>query len=249
MANTIEVHIKRQPTPDANPYWENFSVPYKKNLNIISLLMEIQRSPVNAAGEGVAPVTWDQACLEEVCGSCTMIINGKARQACTALVDQLEQPIRLEPMKKFPVVRDLQVDRQRMFDTLKNIKAWVPIDGTHDLGPGPRQNGKTQEWMYTLSTCMTCGVCLEVCPQYAPENAFVGAFALSQVRLFNANPTGLLNADERLHAVMGEGGVADCGNAQNCFKHCPKEIPLTESIAAVGRATTVQAIKDILSGD
>lgn len=246
MADMIQVHIKRQLSPDQAAYWETFAVPYKKNLNIISLLMEIQRNPINASGGNVPAVTWDQACLEEVCGSCTMIINGKAQQACTALVDKLEQPIRLEPMKKFPVVRDLQVDRQRMFETLKNIRAWIPIDGTHDLGPGPRMNPKEQEWAYTLSTCMTCGVCLEVCPQFSQENAFVGAFALNQVRLFNTHPTGKMNADERLHAVMGEGGVADCGNAQNCVKHCPKEIPLTESIAAVGRATTVQAIKDIL---
>lgn len=246
MANTIEVHIKRQASPEDAPYWEHFEVPYKKNLNVISLLMEIQRNPVNKAGERVAAVTWDQNCLEEVCGSCTMIINGKARQACSALVDKLEQPIRLEPMAKFPVVRDLQVDRQRMFDTLKKVKAWVTIDGTHDLGPGPRQSAHEAEMRYALSTCMTCGVCLEVCPQYGQENAFVGAFALNQVRLFNTHPTGKMQEAERLHAIMNEGGVADCGNAQNCVKACPKNIPLTESIAAVGRATTKQAFRDLL---
>lgn len=55
-------------------------------------------------------------CLEEVCGACSMVINGRARQSCSAIVDQLEQPIRLEPMNTFPVIRDLQVDRSRMFD-------------------------------------------------------------------------------------------------------------------------------------
>ena len=48
-------------------------------------------------------------CLEEVCGACSMVINGRARQSCSAIVDQLEQPIRLEPMNTFPVIRDLQV--------------------------------------------------------------------------------------------------------------------------------------------
>lgn len=48
-------------------------------------------------------------CLEEVCGACSMVINGRARQSCSAIVDQLEQPIRLEPMSTFPVIRDLQV--------------------------------------------------------------------------------------------------------------------------------------------
>ena len=82
-------------------------------------------------------------CLEEVCGACSMVINGKPRQSCTALIDQLEQPIRLKPMKTFPVVRDLQVDRSRMFNALKRVKAWIPIDGTYDLGPGPRMPEKS----------------------------------------------------------------------------------------------------------
>ncbi len=84
--------------------------------------MEIQRSPTTQGGKTVSPVTWDSNCLEEVCGSCTMVINGKVRQACTALVDNLEKPISLEPMSKFPVVRDLQVNRSRMFENLKKVK-------------------------------------------------------------------------------------------------------------------------------
>jgi succinate dehydrogenase / fumarate reductase iron-sulfur subunit len=63
--------------------------------------MEIQRNPVNAAGQATTPVTWDAACLEEVCGSCAMNINGRV-MACSALVDKLELPITLEPMRKFP---------------------------------------------------------------------------------------------------------------------------------------------------
>jgi succinate dehydrogenase / fumarate reductase iron-sulfur subunit len=61
--------------------------------------------------------------------------------------------------------------------------------------------------------------------------------------LFNQHPTGKSIAGERLEALMGPGGVAACGNAQNCVSVCPKEIPLTTSIARAGRATTVAAIK------
>ena len=67
-----------------------------------------------------------------------MLINGNARMACSALVDKLEQPIKLEPFSKFPVIRDLAVDRSVLFENLKAVKAWVPIDGTYDLGSGPR---------------------------------------------------------------------------------------------------------------
>ena len=107
-------------------------------MNVISSLMEIAANPVTASGKTTTPITYDSNCLEEVCGSCAMLINGRARMACSALVDKLEQPIRLEPFSKFPVVRDLAVDRSVLFENLKAVKAWVPIDGSYDLGPGPR---------------------------------------------------------------------------------------------------------------
>ena len=68
------------------------------------------------------------------------------------------------------------------------------------------------------------------------------------VRLFNMQPIGATLAADRLDAVMGEGGIADCGNAQNCVKVCPKEIPLTESIAEIGRQTTIRGIKRFVGG-
>ncbi|MDU4619319.1 MAG: 2Fe-2S iron-sulfur cluster-binding protein, partial [Staphylococcus epidermidis] len=127
---TVKLIIKRQDNSESKPYEESFEIPYKENLNVIACLMEIRRNPVNSKGEKTTPVTWDMNCLEEVCGACSMVINGRARQSCSAIVDQLEQPIRLEPMSTFPVIRDLQVDRSRMFDNLKRMKAWIPIDGT-----------------------------------------------------------------------------------------------------------------------
>jgi succinate dehydrogenase / fumarate reductase iron-sulfur subunit len=171
------------------------------------------------------------------------------RQACSTLIDKIEEPVRLQPMKKFPLVRDLAVDRQKMFDALKRVQAWVPVDGTYDLGPGPRQASEEQEMRYVLSTCMTCGCCLEVCPQVSPSTKFIGAAAISQVRLFNSHPTGAMNADDRLHGLMGEGGVTDCGKAANCVTACPKGIPLTSSIAEMARETTKQALRDFFRRD
>jgi len=243
---TISLRVKRQNGPDATPYWEEFAVPYKPQHNVISVLMEIRRHPVNRAGSPTMPVVWEASCLEEVCGACTMLVNGRVRQACTALVDKLTQPITLEPMTKFPVIRDLMVDRSRMFEALKKARAWVPIDGTYDLGPGPRLGSRDQEFGYALSRCMTCGCCLEVCPQYNAHSPFMGAATMAQVVLFNLHPTGAMNKDERLTVMMGEGGIPDCGNAQNCVEVCPKEIPLTTAIGELGRQTTLKAFRDLL---
>lgn len=245
MNNQIEVRVKRQDDFNAVPYWETFRVDYRPNMNVITVLQEIQRNPVNVQGEEVSPVVWECSCLEEVCGSCTMVINGKVTQSCSALVDKYEQPIVLEPMTKFPVVRDLLVDRQRMFESLKRVHAWVDIDGTHDLGPGPKQAPKEQQELYAFARCMSCGCCVDACPQYTKDNSFIGPAAIAQAHYFNHNKSGAFNKEERLRALMGEGGIHECGNAQNCVRVCPKDIPITKAIAELNGDTMKQAIKDL----
>jgi succinate dehydrogenase / fumarate reductase iron-sulfur subunit len=244
---TIKLAITRQDTPESKPYTEEFEIPYRPNMNVISALMEIQRNPKNVKGEKTTPVAWESNCLEEVCGACSMVINGKARQACTALLDKLEQPVRVAPMSTFPVMRDLVINRNRMFDAMKRVKAWIPIDGTYDLGPGPRMAETKRQWAYELSKCMTCGVCMEVCPNVNDKTSFIGAFAVSLVRLFNAHPTGEMNKEERIEALMQDGGIEGCGNSQNCSRSCPKGIPLTTSIAHMYRDTTGHLFKKWLN--
>ncbi len=245
---TVILRIKRQAGPFDKPYWEEFEVPFQPQMNVISCLMEIQRNPVRRDGTRTSAPSWDMSCLEEVCGACSMVINGRVRQACSALVEELTQPIILEPMRKFPVVKDLVVDRSKLFEDLKKVKAWIEIDGTHALGSGPKYSQRLQELRYTLSRCMSCGCCLEVCPQYDSKKAFVGAAVISQVRLFNLHPTGRLNAEERLEALSRPGGIVDCGNAQNCVRACPKDIPLTESISDVGRQMVAYGLKKFFGG-
>jgi succinate dehydrogenase / fumarate reductase iron-sulfur subunit len=242
---TVQLKVKRQDQPGAAPRWEEFEVPWEERLNVHAALMAIQRKPVTAAGAKTTPVVWDANCLEEVCGSCTMLINGRVMQACSALVDQLEQPIELRPMTKFPLIRDLAVDRTRLFDDFKRVHSWIDIDGTHDLGPGPRMSQELADVRYELSRCMACGCCMEACPNYGPQSDFIGAAAISQARLMNLHPSGAMHAAERLEALMEPGGMDGCGNAQNCVQVCPKEIPLTTSIADMMGQTTKFALASI----
>jgi succinate dehydrogenase / fumarate reductase, iron-sulfur subunit len=266
---SFEVRILRQDGPGQASYWERFRVNYEPDMNVISVLQRIAARPVTTEGKQVTPVAWDSNCLEEVCGACTMLVNGRVRQSCSALVERLleEEPegIELQPMTRFPVLRDLVVDRTRLFRALTKIRGWVPVDGYYDMGPAPRQAPQVQEMRYPLSECMSCGCCLEACPQYnkieldrregetgeqfqqrkeaAYDRGFIGAHAISQVVYFNSDSIGKSEAPARLDALTSEGGVQVCGNAQNCVAVCPKEIPLTTSIARAGRAATVHSIK------
>lgn len=237
--------IRRQASPNHKPHWEEFEVPHHYHMNVISSMMEIARNPVTREAKPTTPITYDSNCLEEVCGSCAMLINGKARMACSALIDDLEQPVTLEPLSKFPIIRDLAVDRSVLFENLKRVKAWVPIDGTYDLGSGPRMSMEEQEQAYPLSRCISCCCCMEVCPQFNEHTGFVGAATISQVRLFNTHATGAALKRERLAALMGDGGIQECGYAQNCVEACPKDIPLTQSISEVGGAVMKQALGDL----
>jgi succinate dehydrogenase / fumarate reductase iron-sulfur subunit len=246
-SSTIKVEIKRQSNPDAPATTEKFEIPYRPGMNITSLLGEIALNPVDVSGRATTPITYDSNCLEEICGSCAMLINGKARMACSALVDKLEQPIRLAPLSKFPIIRDLAVDRSVLFENLKRVKAWVPIDGSYDLGAGPRQAPQIQEQRYPLSNCISCTICMEVCPQFNDVTGFVGAATIAQTKLFNMDPSGSVLKEERLRALSGDGGIQECSFAQNCVQACPKQLPLTEAISDMGRDVFIQQVKDLFA--
>ncbi len=252
MEKTLQIRILRQDGSqgrDAEKRWDTFRIPYRDKMNVISALMEVRKNPMTAEGASVAPPAWEAACLEEVCGSCTMYVNGQIRQACTALIEEVGQEtgegyeVTLEPMRKFPVIRDLVVDRSQMFNNLIKVKAWVPIDGSFDRGMAETQDDGVRRLRYELSRCMTCGCCMEACPQVGEGSAFIGPAAVAQALLFNMHPVGGSLEGDRLDVMTSSEGITNCGNAQNCVKVCPKEVPLTRAIAEIHRKTTIYSIK------
>ncbi len=249
MAKVIRLKIQRQKDRSSAPHWESFEIPYVENMNVISSLMELRKNPVTVEGKSVEPPAWEAACLEEVCGTCTMIVNGMIRQACSAQIDEVgtlvsdAYEVELKPMSKFPLIRDLIVDRSKMFENLIKVKAWVPIDGSYDLGMAQPQDDNVRKLRYKLSQCMSCGCCMEACPQVSERTNFIGPAAVGQALLFNLHPVGQALAADRLEVMTSEEGITNCGNAQNCVKVCPKGVPLTQAIAEINRATTVYTVK------
>src|SRR6476620_1911436 len=109
---TIRFRIQRREREGAAATWDTFELQYRRNLNVISALMEIRKNPVTIEGKTTTPPVWDMSCLEQVCGICTMVIDGHVRQSCSALIDDLllasgGDTVTLQPMSKFPNVRDL----------------------------------------------------------------------------------------------------------------------------------------------
>ena len=248
---TVTVRIRRQDAPDAPHRYEEFAVPHRPNMNVISCLQWIAAHPTTTSGVATTPPVWDSGCLEEVCGACTMLVNGKVRQSCSALVDKVGDGEGVGHPRADDEVPPHPRPVGRPQPPVQRPEARQGV-GAHrrHVRPRPRpgdEPGAAGGAVPAQSRCISCGSCLEACPQYTPSNHFVGAAVISQVRLFNDHPTGAALKGERLDVMMSEGGVSQCGKSGNCVKVCPKEIPLLESIAAVQRQATVYSIKRFFS--
>jgi succinate dehydrogenase / fumarate reductase, iron-sulfur subunit len=241
----ITLRVQRQDGPDKpqTRRWETFTVEATSNMTVASALRALQRGSAKTS-EPSAPVAFESGCLEERCGSCTMRINGRAAKACsTRLLSAARKgTVTLEPLSKFPVERDLIVDRSRSFRALEQVKAYKQVeDQAAALAIAPKTKS-LQERVYQLSRCTSCGACLEVCPEYTLGGDFIGAAALNQVRRFNDDATDPAEKKQRLDSVMRPAGVADCGKAQNCVEACPLGVPLVDSIQEVARDTSARML-------
>ncbi len=248
--NKALLKIRRQDDPEDLPYWEIFEVPYEPGVTVSSALSVVGLNPVTAEGNPTTPVAWDCSCNEGICGSCTMLINGKARQACKVMLEDFDGPIVLEPLSKFPIVRDLKVDRLKMLDALKKHECWVSLD---DLTPKgydvERKNGDDQERIARFLDCILCGACSEACPQVNDRSAFTGAFVFSHVLHLNDHPIGRNSAKERVAALGSRGGIVDCAGSENCEMVCPRGIPLVEAASKLGWDTLAHSVKRFFWGE
>lgn len=244
---SFRVRVRRQdsPTDTRSSRWEEFELPWRPGLSVHDCLEAIERDPRTARGERVRPPAWDASCVEGRCGACTMLVNGRPRQACVTLVDPLmleknAASLELAPLSKFPVQRDLVVDRSSARAALRRVKAWVELD-REPPEPTAGSSNKRLALAPTAeasSPCIGCAACLEACPEVHAGSLFVGAASIHEAKLAVDVQAGSSAADERLDALMGPGGVAECGKSQNCVEVCPASLPLDESIATVARATT-----------
>ncbi len=240
---TALIKVKRQDDPEDLPYWELFEVQLEPGMSVARAIEVVRENPMTADGNRTAPVAHECSCMEGLCGACAMLINGKARLACSTLVDEFDGPITLEPLAKFPLVRDLCVDRSRIMEALARSECWIPLDGLHVAGCIPVYSQREQMKTSVFSDCISCGCCSEACPQVNGRSAFAGAFIFSHIMALNAHPLGLQSRDPRLALLGGRGGVADCAGAENCESVCPRGIPLAAAVARLQWEVALNSIR------
>lgn len=218
MNYTIE--ILRQKDRDAKPYrqvigfatddTEMTVATLLKTLNATPSLTDIDTKPVEK-------IEWECSCLQKKCGACAMRINGRPRLACdTKLIEFKNGRIILEPLKKFPVVCDLIVDRSVMFENLKNIGLWLEKEARH--------TERGEDISYEASRCLQCGCCLEVCPNFIPGEEFYSAASfVPTARILSELPK--KDKADILKAYV-EKVYKGCGKSLSCRDICPAGIDI-----------------------
>ena len=172
------------------------------------------------------PVEWECSCDQNLCGACAMVINHVPRLACSTMFGDTGPVVLLEPLSKFPLIADLRVDRSCMYDSLKELKLWLQENET--------AASDEFDLLYAASSCIMCGCCLEVCPNYTGTDTFCGAFAANAAsRMIMQTP------DSRQQATIAKTAVprttAHCSKSLSCEVICPAHIPLAATISRLNR--------------
>ena len=217
--------ILRRKSAKETAYWQ--SVPFETDdagETVATALQQISGDGhfTDTEGRPVGVIRWECSCLQKKCGACAMRINGLPRLACSTFLNSLKSStITLEPMSKFPLVRDLIVDRSILFDNLKKLNLWLEseaymIEWTH-------------EQRYQSARCLMCGCCIEVCPNFSPEGDFTGAVAaVNAFRILNEEQE--TDHHKEISAEYRKRYFEGCGKSLACQNICPAGLPVEELI-------------------
>ena len=247
------LHIWRQPAPDVPGRMVTYRVdditPEMSFLEMLDVLNE------GLIEKGEEPVAFDHDCREGICGTCSMMINGRAhgpeRGATTCQLHMRSfldsEEITIEPWRAraFPVVRDLICDRSA-FDRIIQDGGFISVStgGAPDGNaiPVPKPD---QERSMDAAACIGCGACVAACP-----NASAMLFTAAKVGHLANLPQGRTERGHRVARMIARHdaeGFGHCTNIGECEAACPKEIGL-EFIAQLNREYLGAALKNVVKG-
>ena len=202
------------------------------NISVITLLERLGR-----------PIEYSCSCLQGICGACAMVINSEPKLACKTFLNEEKtvienSEITIEPLSKFPLIKDLKVDRSILFDAMEDCELWLESDSTY--------HPKDLDFEYEMSLCLMCGCCTEVCPNYKLGD-FVGApAAVSASKLVNQESD--KDHLKSLKKNYKKRFFSHCVKSTSCEDVCPMGIPTQRAISKMNRKS-VWRIWQLLNRD
>lgn len=215
----VRFDILRMDPAEKNPYWQ--SILYQgleEQDTIATALRKINEDPevCDIHGNPVGKICWECSCLQKKCGACAMRIDGVPALACSVILGDKKAAVTLEPLRKFPVIADLYVDRSTLFDALLQLEAWLEKEA--------QISGEEQEILFESSRCLQCGCCLEVCPNFYVGGEFSGMAAMTPMtRILSEMPEEQMGERRKKYRKQIYEG---CGKSLACRKICPAGIDI-----------------------
>lgn len=223
----MKIKILRQKSPQTEPYWESFNYEGTLNISVAGMLDSLNFGDdiINDSGEKTDRIGWECSCLQSVCGACAMVINETPALACETFLKDLKcREVVLRPLRKFPVIHDLIVDRSIIHDNLKDSDIYIG-----EYQPGEQ---KSHDHQYTVAKCLKCGLCLEVCPNYTTGKSFYGAVYANDCYLVSARST---DKTRDIKGSYAKHFATGCSKSLSCMDICPAHIKTLASMAKLNR--------------
>ena len=241
MAETITLEVARyRPETDTEPAFQQYEVPLRGDWVILDALNHVKDTL-----DGSLSFRW--SCRMGICGSCGMTVNGEPKLTCATFVSSYAPgPVRVEPLKNFPVIRDLIIDMTDFMDKLKAVKPWIIREKEKPVSEGEYLQTPDQLKDYKqFSQCINCMLCYAACPVYGLEHDFVGPAAIALGHRYNLDSRDEGN-QQRQHVIASKEGIWECTYIGECSVVCPKHVDPAEAIQQTKVATTTNRFKSLV---
>jgi len=242
MANkTVRLEILRyDPDKDSAPRFQSYEVPFQEEWVVLDAINYIKDQL-----DGTLSYRW--SCRMGVCGSCGLMINGTAKLGCSAFLrDYYPNPIRVEPLEHFPILRDLVVQLDDFMAKLQSIQPWIIRKEEKPVSEGEYLQTPAQHARYKdFSMCINCMLCYAACPVYGHEPEFVGPAAIALAQRYNLDSRDQ-GRSIRQEVVSSHEGIWQCTLVGECSRVCPKHVDPAGAIQQAKLASTMDWYKELL---
>lgn len=225
--------------PEIAAHWQTYELDDAPGMTLFIALTEI-RDKLDAS------LQFDFVCRAGICGSCSMLVNGRPALACRVLTKKLDSVITLAPLPVFELIGDLSVNTGKwMRGMSERLQAWVHTQETEtDLRRlEARMDPELADQIYELDRCIECGCCVAACGTARMREDFVGAVALNKIARFRLDPRDTRTDEDFYELVGDDDGVFGCMTLLGCHDVCPKQLPLATQIAFLRRKMVAMAWK------
>jgi fumarate reductase iron-sulfur subunit len=219
MADTITMLVARyRPEQETEATFDEYEVPCPREWVVLDGLNHIKDQL-----DGTLSYRW--SCRMGICGSCGMTVNGEPKLTCaTFLTDYRPGPVRVEPLRNFPVIRDLVIEMGDFLRKLSSVKPWIVRDEEKSLDDGEYlQTPQELDEYRQYSMCINCMLCYAACPIYGLDPKFIGPAAIALAQRYNLDSRDQGSA-QRLDILSEHAGIWGCTFVGECTKVCPEHV-------------------------